>query len=47
MEGPAEGIRIAISALFYAACFAFLSGALPRTSERKVAFGWGSGKRKY
>jgi hypothetical protein len=42
-----ETIRIAISALFYAACFAFLSGALPRPSERKVAFGWGSGKRKY
>ena len=42
-----ETIRIVISALFYAACFAFLSGALPRTSERKVAFGWGSGQSKY
>ena len=42
-----ETIRIALSSLFYAAGFAFLSGALPRTSERKVAFGWGTGKRKF
>jgi hypothetical protein len=42
-----ETIRIALSSLLYAASFAFLSGALVRTSEKKVAFGWGSGKRKY
>jgi len=38
-----ETIRIALSALFYAAGFAFLSGALPRHSQRRgVAFGWRS-----
>jgi len=42
-----ETIRIAISALFYGAGFAFLAGALPRTSQRGLAFGWRSGKRKY
>ena len=36
-----ETIRIAISALLYAACFAFLSGALPRNTKRGMAFGWG------
>jgi len=42
-----ETIRIAVSALLYAASFAFLSGALPRSSQRGVAFGWGTGKRKF
>ena len=38
-----ETIRIAISALFYGAGFAFLSGALPRSDQRRsVAFGWRS-----
>ncbi len=38
-----ETIRIAISALFYAAGFAYLSGALPRKGQRRgVAFGWRS-----
>jgi len=41
-----ETIRIALSSLFYAAGFAFLSGALPRSSQRGVAFGWRSGNRK-
>ena len=41
-----ETIRIALSALFYAAGFAFLSGALPRHSQRRgVAFGWRSRSR--
>ena len=39
-------IRTTLSALFYAACFAFLSGALPRQKERGVAFGWGTSKLK-
>jgi len=42
-----ETIRIALSSLFYAAGFAFLSGALPRSSQRGLAFGWRSGKQKY
>ena len=42
-----ETIRIALSSLLYAAGFAFLSGALPRTSQRSVAFGWRSGKKKF
>ena len=41
-----ETIRIAISSLFFTASFAFLSGALPLKTERRVAFGWGSGKSK-
>jgi len=41
-----ETIRIALFSLFYAAGFAFLSGALPRNSQRGLAFGWSSGKRK-
>lgn len=39
-------IRSTLSALFYAACFAFLSGALPRQKERGLAFGWRSSTRK-
>ena len=35
-----ETIRIAISALFYAAGFAFLSGALPRSNKQEEASGW-------
>jgi hypothetical protein len=42
-----ETTRIALSSLLYAAGFAFLSGALPRTSQRSVAFGWSSGKKKF
>jgi hypothetical protein len=42
-----ETTRIALSALFYAAGFAFLSGALPRSSQRGMAFGWRSGKKKF
>jgi len=42
-----ETIRIALSSLFYATGFAFLSGILPRSSHRRgVAFGWGTGNRK-
>lgn len=39
-------IRIAISALFDAACFACLFGALRRQKERSMAFCWGTSKRK-
>ena len=42
-----ETIRIALSSLFYAAAFAFLSGALPRSNQRSVAFGWSSGKKNF
>jgi hypothetical protein len=42
-----ETIRIALSSLLYAAGFAFLSGALPRTSQRGLAFGWRSGKQNF
>ncbi|MEY4806750.1 HpsJ family protein [Vulcanococcus limneticus] len=42
-----ETTRIALSSLFYAAGFAFLSGALPRSNQRSVAFGWRSGKEKF
>ena len=42
-----ETARIALSSLFYAAGFAFLSGALPRNSQRGFSYGWGSGKRKF
>ena len=42
-----ETARIALSSLFYAAGFAFLSGVLPRSSQRGLAFGWRSGKRKF
>ena len=38
-----ETIRIILSALFYGAGFAYLSGALPRSGQRRsVAFGWRS-----
>jgi hypothetical protein len=42
-----EIIRIALSSLCYSAGFAFLSGALPRNSQRGFSYGWGSGKRKF
>ncbi len=37
-----ETVRIAISALFYAVGFAFLSGALPRSGKRVVPVGRGA-----
>ena len=42
-----ETIRIALSSLLYAAGFGFLSGALPRSGQRGVAYGWRPGKRKF
>jgi hypothetical protein len=42
-----ETIRIALSSLLYAAGFAFLAGALPRSNQRSVAFGWSSGKKNF
>jgi len=41
-----ETIRITISALLYAAAFGFLSGVLPRSSRRGLAYGWGSSNWK-
>ena len=41
-----ETIRITLSALLYSAAFAFLSGALPRSGQRGLAYGWGSSNWK-
>ncbi len=42
-----ETIRIALSSLLYAAGFGFISGALPRSGQRGVAYGWRPGNRKF
>ena len=41
-----ETIRITLSALLYSTAFGFLSGALPRSNQRGLAYGWGSSNWK-